>query len=61
MSGITTTTTYHEVNIDRYSELQYGDAKLFTNGDGDVVLTLESATADQLNSCLLYTSPSPRD
>ena len=55
MSGITTTTTtdsntYHEVNINRYSELQYGDAKLFTNGDGDVVLTLESATADQLNS-----------
>ena len=49
-TNTTDSNTYHEVNIDRYSELQYGGAKLFTNGNGDVVLTLEAATADQLNS-----------
>ena len=51
MSGITTTTTdsntYHEVNIDPYSQLQDEDnagpfdlkSSLFTNGNGDAKLT----------------------
>ena len=53
MSGITTTTdsnTYHEVNINRYSELQYGGARLYTNGNGDVLLTPSYVTAEQINS-----------
>ena len=48
-TNTTDSNTYHEVNINRYSELQYGDARLYTNGNGDVLLTPEYVTAEQIN------------
>ena len=49
-TNTTDSNTYHEVNINRYSELQYGGARLYTNGNGDVLLTPSYVTAEQINS-----------
>ena len=49
-TNTTDSNTYHEVNINKYSELQYGDARLYTNGNGDVLLTPSYVTAEQINS-----------
>ena len=48
-TNTTDSNTYHEVNINRYSELQYGGARLYTNGNGDVLLTPSYVTAEQIN------------
>ena len=61
-------------SIDEGTTLAAGDfnvASLFTDPEGDVLsysvdqlptgLTIDSVTADIVGTCLLYTSPSPRD
>ena len=53
-----------EVLVNKLQKLGYGISPNYTNADAVVVNTcgfLDSAKAESLNACLLYTSPSPRD
>ena len=51
-------TIYSEINVS-YLQAILGDTVEITTVDGNVDLQIPSGT--QPNTCLLYTSPSPRD